>query len=146
MSSKAEIATGDCSEINEVSEQVLSVIAERFSGPLPPPETMAAYDKILPGAAEKILNMAVNQSDHRMSMEKKMVEADIRDGRLGEWFAFIISMTAIIGGFLVMLFVKGNTGTIVGGVFGIAGLGSVISVFITGTRRIKDKSKESNEE
>lgn len=40
------------------------------SGPLPPPETLARYEEVLPGLADRITRMAEGQSDHRKDMEK----------------------------------------------------------------------------
>lgn len=45
-----------------------------YVGPLPPPDTLAQYDKILPGAAERILRMAEEQSAHRRELETTIVD------------------------------------------------------------------------
>ena len=39
-----------------------------YSGPLPPAEQFAAYESILPGSAERILQMAEKQQSHRMQL------------------------------------------------------------------------------
>lgn len=44
---------------------------EFFSGPIPPPQTMAGYETALPGSADRILKMAEEQSAHRQEMEKE---------------------------------------------------------------------------
>ena len=47
-----------------------------LSGPLPPPEMLAQYEEILPGAAERILSMAERQAEHRQKMEQDESEAE----------------------------------------------------------------------
>lgn len=68
-------------EVKQVIHQVFREI--EFSGPMPPPNILNGYEKILPGAADRILSMAETQSKHRQLMEKKMIEAEARDGLLG---------------------------------------------------------------
>ena len=41
-----------------------------FSGPLPPPNVLSAYEDLLPGAADRIITMAEKQLEHRMYLEK----------------------------------------------------------------------------
>jgi uncharacterized membrane protein len=48
-------------EDNERREAILRIAATRFSGPLPPPEALAKYNDILPGAADRIITMAEHQ-------------------------------------------------------------------------------------
>src|SRR5258705_11795241 len=40
-----------------------------YQGPLPPPENFAAYEHVLPGAADRILKMAENQAAHGASRD-----------------------------------------------------------------------------
>lgn len=39
-----------------------------FSGPIPPPAILHQYDAVIPGAAERILKMAEEQSKHRQEL------------------------------------------------------------------------------
>jgi uncharacterized membrane protein len=48
------------------------------SGPIPDPATLAEYDALLPGAAERILRMAERQQASRLDNEQRQLEADIR--------------------------------------------------------------------
>lgn len=57
----------------------LVAFEETFLGPLPPPETLAQYEQVLPGSAERIMVMAENQAEHRQSLEetvKTVIEGD----------------------------------------------------------------------
>ena len=43
----------------------ISTSVETFQGPIPPPNVLEAYERLVPGAAERILKMAENQAAHR---------------------------------------------------------------------------------
>ncbi len=48
-----------------------------FSGPLPPPEILKRFDKVVPCTAERIIKMAEEQSAHRRELEKRVIDSDI---------------------------------------------------------------------
>lgn len=69
---------------------------EVTSGPLPDPVTFQSYDKILPGAAERILAMAEANAKHAREMEKDLLAAHVQvereitaTQRIGQWFGLI---------------------------------------------------------
>lgn len=64
-------------EVKQVVHQAIEEFA--FRGPIPPPNILSGYEKLLPGAADRILSMAENQTRHRHSIEKKIVETEARD-------------------------------------------------------------------
>lgn len=85
------IVANDSSKANSDEENVLSPkqsiskreaellgITRSFSGPLPPPETLKAYDITEPGLAKKIFDLAERQAAHRMELEKAVVFGDGR--------------------------------------------------------------------
>ena len=41
-----------------IHEQSTKIVSQKFSGPLPPPELLEGYERILTGAADRILRMA----------------------------------------------------------------------------------------
>lgn len=55
------------SSSNQPSHSV--VTAQTWVGPLPPPNALEAYEKILPGAADRILAMA--EANNELIMSKK---------------------------------------------------------------------------
>ncbi len=105
-----------------------------FSGPLPPPEILAGYDKILPGAAERILKMAETQSSHRQEMEKKIIGSEIFQANCGMIFAFIIVLIAIIIG-AVLIYLDRPVGGLISL---IAAVGIIVGSFILGRKQKKD--------
>ena len=72
--------------------QIIQRTSVEFSGPLPPPEVLEKFDRIVPGAAERIIRMAEQQSEHRHRLESKVIGANTRDSLLGLIFGFLVSM------------------------------------------------------
>jgi uncharacterized membrane protein len=56
---------------------------EEFSGPLPHPQALKAYDIVLPGAAERIISMAEKQQAHRLYLERTVIDGDTKRASLG---------------------------------------------------------------
>jgi uncharacterized membrane protein len=52
--------------------QIEATFAQHFRGPLPPPELLEHYEKVLPGGAERIFRMAENEQEHRHALEKTL--------------------------------------------------------------------------
>lgn len=119
--------------VSPQQEQVLKVAAASFSGPLPHPSLLEHYNRVIPNAAERILRMAEQEGEHRHLIEKTLVHAQAAQLKLGSIFAFILGMTTVVGG-LVLLFL----GKDIGGLGSlIAGLGALVAAFIAGSRRSK---------
>jgi len=70
----------------------------RHSGLLPAPETFSAYDKVLPGAAERILTMAEKAQSHRHEMERDTFETVRENVVRGQWFALLLGLTGLCWG------------------------------------------------
>lgn len=116
----------------------LSVSTEyRHSGPIPDPMTLERYELLLPGAADRILTMAENQSEHRRDIERIVIKSRARDSLLGVIFGFILAIMTIVAGTYVVI--KGYTWS--GTILGSAGLVGLVSVFVYGTRSAR---KERN--
>lgn len=115
----------------EVVSQQISV--ERFQGPLPHPAILEKYNQIVPGAAERIIKMAEEQSRHRRAIETKVIGADSWKSVLGIIFAFIIALLGLlIGGYTAL---KGQP--FFGGTVTLATIASVVGTFIYGTQQRK---------
>jgi len=62
------------------NSQTLTVSREQtvsFDGPLPPPAVLDAYDRTLPGAANRIITMAEAELAHRHKLEAQVTQANI---------------------------------------------------------------------
>ena len=109
------------------NKQHLQIVQQsQFSGPLPPPAILAQYDKVVPGAAERILAMAEEQSRHRRAIELQVVSSEIADARRGLRYGLVIGVTAIVGGVVISLYGYPVAGTIFGGAFLVALVGTFI--------------------
>jgi len=97
-----------------------------YSGPIPPPEFFAGYEKALPGLADRVMTMSESQSAHRITIENKVVRSDTFRSTLGLVFAFLIVVIGmVLGAFLVY-----KDKPISGFVAMIAPLGVVVGAFI----------------
>ncbi len=75
---------------------------EATSGPLPDPKILKAYDDILPGAANRIVAMAEAEQKHQHGLQDAIVGSHFVATRLGQIFAFVIGLTGmVIGGILI---------------------------------------------
>jgi len=117
-------------------------VAAEFSGPLPPPEYLAKYEQVLTGSANRIICMAEQQSAHRQYLEKKVVESNTDIQRWGLACAFVIAMTAIIGG--IWLSFHGMSGTGLTSI--ITALAALVGVFVYGKHQQKEELREKSEE
>ena len=95
--------------LDALPEQVrISVVeAASFSGPLPPPSMYREYDRVLPGSADRILEMAEKQQAHRIAMESVALQASAKDSKLGQYFGFCLAVICIGGG--IYLATQGQT-------------------------------------
>jgi uncharacterized membrane protein len=119
-----------------------AVEISRFSGPLPPPEELAKYERILPGSADRIIRMAEQQATHRQHLEKVVVGSNASTQKWGLGCAFIIAMIAICGG--VWLSLKGMSGAGLTSI--ISALAALVGVFVYGKSGQKEELKKKSEE
>lgn len=78
--------------IKNIESYLASVESTYFAGPLPHPDVLKQYDNIVPGAANRIIQMAESQSKHRRDLEKKVIGSNIVNERIGMIFAFILTV------------------------------------------------------
>ena len=105
-----------------------------FAGPIPHPQTLAEYDEISPGFANRIIAMAESEAEHRHKLQEKVVRSQIWEIRLGQIFALLIaSFTMATGAYCAL-----NGAQITGSLIGTSGVAGLVSVFISG-RSKKEK-------
>lgn len=115
-------------------------VERRYSGPIPPPDLLAAYDQVVPGSAETIINQFVAQGQHRMAMEEVVTRGDVQRANWGLAAGFTIAVAAIAMSFYMVYLGRELAG--LGGL--ILSLGSLVGAFIYGTvsRRRERVEKE----
>jgi len=82
-------------------------VSQNFRGPLPPPALLNQYD---PETRRIIVNMALEQSKHRQTLEKSVITSNITNEKNGMWIAAFITCFMIGGGIYLLLFDKDIVG------------------------------------
>lgn len=98
----------------------------RFSGPLPHPDILQAYESVGAGFAERIVTMAESQSEHRKKLEKEVVKSDTLRATLGLVFAFLIVVLSILSAVYLAIHDKTAAALAIAG----GSLFSVVGAFI----------------
>lgn len=80
-----------------VAQMTALVKEESFSGPIPHPRYLAEYDRIVPGSASMLINMAKADLDHAHRLQERALEADISDMQQGRWLGFAALVILMIG-------------------------------------------------
>lgn len=125
----------------------------QYSSPLPPPEVLEKYNHLGKGIVEKIIDMADNQAAHRQKLEITHSNAQIKqiedtnkhrerrdwEAKLGQLYAFVISMFAIGSGVYTALQGHEYAATVISAI----GLTGLVARFITG-RDDKDQDKNNS--
>ncbi len=119
---------------------------EGRSGPIPPPDDLERYNSIIPNGADRIMALAETQTAHRHQLEQEIVVAQVADAKadrterlVGQIFALIIGLTAIVSGAIIAAKGQPWPGAVIGG-SAIVGL---VSVFIAG-RKNDQHEEDSN--
>ncbi len=72
-------------------------------GELPSPEELAKYEKVIPGGAERILEIVETNARHAQESERKMVEAEARLAKVRQIVEFVLALAAgVLGGILLL--------------------------------------------
>ena len=101
-----------------------------FSGPLPHPDILKKFDEVHPGAAKIIIETAKKQSEHRQILEKSVINSDIKNSKMGLVFGFIIGMTGIIVGGVIIAIGQVVAGSVISGIT----LASLVGTFVYGSQ------------
>jgi hypothetical protein len=127
----------------EVEEALMVIRGEMYSGPIPPPEALARYEEIQPGAADRIIKMAEKQQEHRMSLETKAIGGQIDQSKRGQIFGFI-AILLCIG--VAVFFAVAFDMTTFAEIFLTVTMVILVTLFITGKnvmrKDLKEKSKD----
>ncbi|MBC6491721.1 DUF2335 domain-containing protein [Flavihumibacter stibioxidans] len=123
--------------------QILSLIVQSKShrGPIPSPEDMEEYGRVIPDGANRIMAMAEKQQEHRIELEKFAVKEELSQSSRGQIFALIMGLSCLlVGGFLV--YTQHDTaGSIL---FGTS-LTTLVIAFIVGKVRQRNDLKDKQQ-
>lgn len=109
-----------------------------FSGPLPPPDDLEKYEKISPGFADRIVQMAEKEADHRrnvdminLGLDKELLAAHSRTTFIGQLFGLGIGVLALLT--CAYLIINGHE--VSGALIGTTGITGLVAVFVIGRRK-----------
>lgn len=119
------------------SDERREIIAREFSltksGPLPDPEDFKKYEEVLPGSANRIMEMAEKNQQHRINLEiaeqEKYYKSNDEITRKGINSSTIISIVGIIGSVILGVFGKEWAA----GIIGTLSLGNIVGSMINAT-------------
>ena len=96
-------------------------------GPIPQPDTLLEYERIMPGLAERIVSWTEKEADHRRNVERSLLWLSWG----GLWCAAAMAALSILGGMLLVW-----AGRSVAGLIGIVGaVAGLVVVFVAGRGR-----------
>ncbi len=76
----------------------IAYIEAVWNGPLPPPNVLRGYEEVVPGAANRIMEMTEKEQAHSRDMTRTIIVGDSRRAYLGLIAGFVISVLGIGGG------------------------------------------------
>lgn len=103
---------------------------EIHQGPLPAPEIIEQYERVLPGSAERLLRMVEQEGEHRRALESRQLRSQIMETHIGQWMAFMIGMFTIAAGAYTAM----HGAEWPGAVMGSGGVIGLVAVFIYGRK------------
>jgi uncharacterized membrane protein len=107
----------------------VALTAQSFSGPMPPPEHLAQYDRIVPGAARLIVDEFQLNARHARDVERMGLRGSIGRDRRAQ---VIAGLLVLIGfGLIYGLAEHGHDGVAIS--VAVTLLVSVLTAFLTGT-------------
>ena len=109
-------------------EQVTIHQQQIHQGSLPSPVTLNQYDQIVPGAAERILQMAEQDAQHQRDISIMALDAHRREVRLGQILGFGIGVLSFSTCIVALFLGSEKTAIAIGGTTVIG----LVTAFIKG--------------
>jgi uncharacterized membrane protein len=133
-----------------VSQQILGPAGQQglvavetsltLSGPLPAPDVIGGYEKVLPGSADRIIRMAEKEQDHRHALQGRSQTHLVRLTFVGQLFAFVLGISGILGG----IYLVKNDKSIVGFSVFFTSLAALVGLFLFNQSRQSKPAVKNN--
>ena len=78
--------------------------ASSWSGPLPSPDALRDFEEIVPGSADRLITMVEKQGNHRMEIEKRVVDGESKRAWVDLFARHIITLVGIVASILLVVF------------------------------------------
>ena len=118
----------------QIIKSLVVTMHKTHIGPLPDPETLTEYSTLIPDGANRIMQMAEKQLEHRMKMENKVVSGQMLQSNIGQFLAFLIGIAAISAS--TYCIIQGHEWP--GSLLGVGGLTSLVTAFIKGKNQQRE--------
>ena len=106
---------------------------QAYSGPIPDPDSLAKYNQIQPGFAERIIKMAEEEALHRRADENRIIKNSTQMAVTGIVFAFV--SVIMFGGIIVYAISQQSNVAALSTV--IAALASLAGIFVFFRNKMK---------
>ena len=133
--------------LNFLERQPLAQLATQIvhqqtitTGPVPPAELLAGYNRELPDGANRLFTLVETQSAHRQEIEKAIIGTQNTVTRRGQWIAlFLVLLLTAVGGYFGYL----GQAVLAGTIFTTT-IVAVATVFLAGKRtQTRDLDKKA---
>ncbi len=145
---KPEIPVQPLGTFEPEKSEHAQLISIEYSGPIPTPGQMSAYEALLPGATDRFISMAEEMLKHKHKMETEQLNLDKEDVAQGWKLSFLgvrsarlLGITSIICS--TFLIYTGNVAT--GSILGGATIAYLVYTFIYGTRKQRDMLQDQSD-
>ena len=129
---------------SEQREAIIEVVERQLShsGPLPPPAQLRDYESVLPGLAERIVQLSEREQAHRHNVVDLAIRRSARLRDRGQALG-MLAMVLVLA-FCVLLIQAGQPAT--AGAVAIALVIGVVSIFVIGRRVDLEETKATQSE
>ena len=125
---------------NDARLVLTQTVSKYHSGPLPPAEELEHLERVLPGAANRVFEMAEREQQHRHTMGETIIKKEFALRGRGQFLA-ILAMSLLLAtvGYLAYL---GDTKSAAW--LGVMTIVGVVGILVTG-KYIESRSEEAEE-
>ena len=103
-------------QANQIADEIVSEVTAEiresttaFRGPIPSPEMLREYNSVVPGLADRIVQMAIDEQNFRhegFRQEQALQVEGLREGakitRLGQHYAVSLALICVISGVILL--------------------------------------------
>ncbi|EAA7556099.1 DUF2335 domain-containing protein [Salmonella enterica] len=104
--------------------KVQAIVLKHFQGPVPPPAMLKEYNDVIPGLANRLIELTEKEQSHRHSIESYNVKISKRGQIMSFFVVLIIIFAAILFGL--------NGNTVLAGILVGIDLAALVTAFIAG--------------
>jgi uncharacterized membrane protein len=127
-----------------VDRRVLQIVSH--TGPMPPPEQLREYESVLPGLADRIVQMAEREQNQRHAMQRATILGSQEITKRGQQYGLAVAVIVLVVAMILVLTGHDKAGMVLASV----DLVSLVAVFVVGRvassreeeRRNKDASSD----